>query len=38
MAAHGLEASPITEILIEQSIAGGRSTSSRSCATGRTTA
>ena len=34
----GLDASPITEILIEKSIAGGRSTSSRSCATAPTTA
>ena len=38
VAATGLDASPISEILIEESIEGGRSTSSRSCATGPTTA
>ncbi len=39
VAANGLDASPITEILIEKSRSrAGRSTSSRSCATTPTTA
>ena len=38
IAAAGLDASPISEILIERRSPGGRSTSSRSCATAPTTA